>query len=308
MPGPKVSIVICTYNRGYLLAESIQSLGHQSVDPSCYEVIIVNNNSTDNTKDIVKDFTDKYDNFRMVLELKQGLSHARNRGYREAAYDWVAYMDDDAKAFPNYVERIQFVIDNYSFDCFGGVYLPWFKNKKPKWYKDTYQTNRNVKQVIGELGPDEYFSGGNCVFKRDLLIKSNGFCTQIGMTGDVPAYGEETLMIRELRKLNCRIGFDPELKVKHHVDQYKQNVRWFFISAYAHGRDSWKAFGINVSLFRVVKSLGNVFLLPVVRFPGNSFKAIRGDGYLQNFIIDTFSPSAAAWGEFVEGIRLLLKR
>lgn len=304
----KISVVICTYNRAELLKEAMQSLVCQTADPSYYEVIIIDNNSTDKTEPVVRSLMREHNFFRYVSEPKQGLSHARNRGYLEAAYDWVAYMDDDAKAFPNYIERMRYVIDNYAFDCFGGVYLPWFKNNKPKWYKNTYQTNRNLKNEIGKLGPNEYFSGGNCVFRKELLVKSNGFCSQIGMTGNGPAYGEETLMIRELRKLNCHIGFDPELKVEHYVEEYKLNVQWFFHSAYAHGRDSWKAFGINVSLFRIVKSLGNVFLLPVVRFPGNSLKTVRGDGYFQNFIIDTFSPSAAAFGVFVEGIRLLLKR
>ena len=304
----KISIIICTYNRAELLNETIKSLLNQTVEVSHYEIIIVNNNSTDNTAEIVRGFIDRYNNIRIVLESKQGLSHARNRGYKEAAFDWVAYMDDDAKAFPNYVERILYIIENYNFDCFGGVYLPWFKNKKPKWYKKDWQTNRNLKHETGELGPDKYFSGGNCVFRKDLLQKSNGFNTKIGMKGNTPAYGEETLMINDLRKLNYRIGFDPELKVDHYVDEYKQKVTWFFKSSYAHGRDGWKSFKTKVTFFRVVKSLGNMILLPIINLPGNFVRILTRGYYFQNFIIDTFTPSAVAWGEFVEGIQRLLKR
>jgi glycosyltransferase involved in cell wall biosynthesis len=304
----EISVIICTYNRSELLGEALYSLAHQTVDATCYEVIIVNNNSTDNTEEIVRHFIDTHDNFRVVTETQQGLSHARNRGYKEAAFDWVAYMDDDAKAFPNYVERILHVIENYDFDCFGGVYLPWFKNKKPKWYKNDWQTNRDLKCETGELGPDEYFTGCNCVFRKDLLVKTSGFSTEVGMTGDVTAYGEETLMVNELRKLNYKIGFDPKLKVDHYVDEYKQKVAWFFKSSYAHGRDGWKSFKTKVTFFRVVKSLGNMILLPVINLPGNFVKIFTKGYYFQNFIIDTFTPSAIAWGEFVEGIQRLLKR
>jgi glycosyltransferase involved in cell wall biosynthesis len=303
----KISIIICTYNRCELLKEALVSLVHQTADDSCYEVIIVNNNSTDNTEETVQPLIDKYDNFRLISESKQGLSHARNRGYREAVFDWVAYMDDDARAFDNYVERILYVIENYDFDCFGGVYLPWFKNKKPKWYKKEYQTNRNLKYETGELGPDEYFSGGNCVFRKDLLTKNNGFSTEVGMSGDAPAYGEETLMINDLRKLNCRIGFDPELKINHYVDEYKQKVTWFFKSSYARGRDSWLSFQDRVSFFNTVRALANAIVLPFVKFPRSFLRLFSRGYYIQNFIIDVFELSTHALGRFIKGAKLLIK-
>jgi glycosyltransferase involved in cell wall biosynthesis len=304
----KISIIICTYNRCELLDEALLSLARQTVDASCYEVIVVNNNCTDKTKETVKRYTDKHKNFRMVWASEQGLSHARNRGFREAVFGWVAYMDDDARAFPNYVERMIYVIDNYKFDCFGGVYLPWFKNKKPKWYREEYQTNRNRKLETGELETNKYFSGGNCVFRKDLLVKNGGFSTEIGMNGDITAYGEETLMINNLRELNCIIGFDPELKIDHYVNPNKQKVTWFFKSYYAHGRDSWKSFKIKVTLFQVLKALGNMGLLPIINFPRSFLRMFTREYYFQNFIIDTFRPSALACGQFVEGIRKLLKR
>lgn len=305
--GNKVSVVICTYNRADLLKEALQSLIHQTADPSCYEVIIVDNNSTDKTVEVVHNLIREKEFFRYVLEPKQGLSHARNRGYVEAAYDWVAYVDDDAKVFPNYVERIQHVIDNYKFDCFGGVYLPWYNNIKPKWYRDEYQTNVHVQTKTGELPANKFFSGGNCVFRKDLLKQSDGFNVEIGMTGNVTAYGEETLLINKLRQLNYKIGFDPELKVEHYVAIYKLNVKWFFKSAYAHGRDGWKIFKVEATWFRVVKSLGNMLLLPITLFPNKFLRVFSREYYFQNFFIDTFTPSAAAWGQFVEGVRLLLK-
>ncbi len=86
-----------------------------------------------------------------MTEFAQGLSHARNRGYREAQAAWVAYMDDDAKAYPDFVERILYITDQYPFDAVGGMFLPWYKYGKPKWFRDTYASNGRLLDQVGIL-------------------------------------------------------------------------------------------------------------------------------------------------------------
>ena len=81
---------------------------------------MINNNSTDHTEEIVKEFIKKYDNYHIIQEKEQGISYARNRGIKEAKADYIAYLDDDVRPFENYVERIIWVINNYEliFLCF----------------------------------------------------------------------------------------------------------------------------------------------------------------------------------------------
>ena len=102
----KISVIVCTYNRAYLLKNCLRSLVDQLVETSTFEVIIVNNNATDDTEEVAKSFTEKYPNFRYIIEPNQGLSNARNRGYKEAKGEYVAYIDDDARAYTDWVENI----------------------------------------------------------------------------------------------------------------------------------------------------------------------------------------------------------
>ncbi len=79
-----ISVVVCTFNRANMLATILQSLCEQSIETSEYEVVVVDNNSTDDTREVVDEFHRCFSNIRYCSESKQGLSHARNRGWREA--------------------------------------------------------------------------------------------------------------------------------------------------------------------------------------------------------------------------------
>ena len=94
---PSISVVVCTFNRAQLAATAIESLCEQTADKSQYEVIVVDNNSQDNTREVTEDFCSRYPNLRYCLEEEQGLSHARNRGWRESRGVYVAYVDDDCR-------------------------------------------------------------------------------------------------------------------------------------------------------------------------------------------------------------------
>ena len=90
-----ISVVICTYNRAALLANLLENLSAQSIDPSTYEIIIVDNNSLDQTRNVVEAFATSHGNVSYGFEACQGLSWARNHGYRIARGEYVAYLDDD---------------------------------------------------------------------------------------------------------------------------------------------------------------------------------------------------------------------
>ena len=300
---PIVSIIVCTYNRSAILKEALQSFVEQTAEKKLYEVLVVNNKSTDQTQTIAEQFAACNENFRVVMENRQGLSHARNRGYKEANADWVAYMDDDARAFKNWVERVLYVIHNYDFDCFGGVYLPWYKYGRPKWFLDRYGSNQNKIKAIGELPNDLYVSGGNCVFKRSLLEQFNGFPCNLGMTGEKIAYGEETLLQNRIRKKKYKIGFDPELLIEHAVLKKKLNIFWFIKSAYANGRGSWDTFDIDPSFPLLLNRLWHSVLSCFILLLNNTFRLMQPGYYLQNMIIDSFMTLSYTIGATIQGLK-----
>jgi glucosyl-dolichyl phosphate glucuronosyltransferase len=91
------SIVICTHNRAEILQDAVLSACSQSYNVQKYEIIVVDNNSTDDTKKLIANLQDKYPKIRYIFEKDQGLSNARNRGWREARGKYVGYIDDDCK-------------------------------------------------------------------------------------------------------------------------------------------------------------------------------------------------------------------
>ncbi|HPZ07617.1 MAG TPA: glycosyltransferase family 2 protein [Candidatus Eremiobacteraeota bacterium] len=304
----KVSVVICTYNRAELLKDALQALLNQTADKSLYEVIIVNNNSTDNTGEIAEDFVKKYKNFTTVVEKKQGISNARNLGYKEVNTHCVAYLDDDIRVRENYIERILYVIDNYDFDCFGGVYNPWYKYGRPSWFKDEYET-KNYKTLpsIGEVPNNLYLGGGNLILKRAVLEEVGGFYPDLGMKGDKIYYGEENFLQRQLRKINKKIGFDPELIVDHAIVEKKMHVSWFLKSAWMKGKCYWVTFEVKPTFFNVMSSLHRPLYDLLRQLPEALINLFRSDYYIENFIIDVFEIPAGKVSKIIEGFRLLLR-
>src|SRR5258706_654344 len=122
MPDIKISAVICTYNRAEYLGRAIESLAHQDLDSAGYEIIVVDNNSTDTTAQLVKNSIEAYPSIqiRYVLETEQGLSAARNRGAHEAAGNYIAYVDDDARAVQGWLSSLLASFLKLQAACIGG--------------------------------------------------------------------------------------------------------------------------------------------------------------------------------------------
>lgn len=299
---PKISVIICTYNRASLLEEALQSLVNQTAGKSLYEVIVVNNNSTDNTQEIAERFAKGYDNFRVVFESQQGLSHARNRGFKEANAHWISYLDDDARVFDNYVQRINYVIVNYNFDCFGGIFLPWYKYGKPKWLPDDLVTKKRNLEDIGIL-KEGYVPGSVIVLKKSILEHVGGFLPSLGMNGSKISYGEDGFLVRKIRKEGFVIGFDPWLKVEHLVNIYKLTPWWYVKSEYAKGRVFWDTFEVTVTWGRILRSFVGGCYQICKGLLLSSPKLLQNEYYLQNWIIDVFCPGALRIGTLASGIR-----
>ena len=102
----KLSVIICTYNRVELLGKCVNSLMTQTARKENYEIIVIDNNSTDNTADLIRKIKIINSNLRYVKEANQGLSYARNRGWKEAKGEYIAYIDDDCKADNNWCKHI----------------------------------------------------------------------------------------------------------------------------------------------------------------------------------------------------------
>jgi glycosyltransferase involved in cell wall biosynthesis len=237
-----LSIVICTHNRSGMLATALESLVCQVAPLENYEILVVDNHSTDETKRVVERFATKLKNLCYVYESEIGLSAARNRGWQEAHGRYVGYLDDDAKVPLEWVSVALEVIDRIAPEAFGGPYFAFYNSPKPAWFKDEYATYVKGNESR-RLNEEEYLSGCNLFIRRDVLDELNGFNTALGMTGKKIAYGEETSFLKILReKYPCAyIYYEPRLFIYHLVRDEKMDLwRWpkrFLID----GRYSYRA-------------------------------------------------------------------
>jgi glycosyltransferase involved in cell wall biosynthesis len=105
---PEISVIICSYNRSSYIINAVNSLFHQTMQRDRFEVVVVDNNSIDNTGELVREFinTHPYFNLHYMTEKRQGASYARNTGAAIAKAPLLCFMDDDAVAEPDFLERI----------------------------------------------------------------------------------------------------------------------------------------------------------------------------------------------------------
>lgn len=220
------------------MASALRSVCEQTLDPSRYEVIVVDNNSTDETKRYTVDVSRTFSHIRYCFEEKQGLSYSRNTGFHTARGQYIAYIDDDCTVPKNWLYLAQEVIEQIGPAMFGGPYRPFYNATKPQWYHDKYGSY-DVGTAAKELARDEYLCGTNMFFRRDLLEQLGGFNTNVGMMGERLGYGEETVIQRRIWNEYPKevIYYDPKLIVSHLVRAEKMSIRWCAKQMFASGRD-----------------------------------------------------------------------
>ena len=256
-----LTIAICTYNRAHILPEALTSLLQQTVPPEDYSILIIDNNSTDHTQELVESFKDKFTDIRIVLENNQGLSHARNRALKECRTEWLAFLDDDAKAHPDWVETILQTIEKGDFDGFGGPYYAWpHYGAAPRWLPEDFGTYESP-QGYGLLKGDTYIPGGNSVLYCDAARSIGKFSTELGMNGNRCGYGEETQFFERMRAAGYRMGYVPQMKIDHCVLPYKYTLRWQMRSAFEYGKAAAN-FPENIKKFMLLRCLWHCFRAP----------------------------------------------
>jgi glycosyltransferase involved in cell wall biosynthesis len=130
-----ISAVITTYNRSEMLAKALEALLSQKPVGVRYEVIAVDNNSTDNTRATIEAFIAKgHANLRYVFEPRQGIAHGRNAGIAAARADIIAFTDDDVVVTDNWIAVIKRAFaENPEVEYIGGKILPDWTEPPPKW-------------------------------------------------------------------------------------------------------------------------------------------------------------------------------
>lgn len=220
------SAVICTHNRSSLLADCINSLLNQNIDSENFEILIIDNNSTDNTKEIATDFCKKHNNIKYFFEKAVGYSAPRNCGWKNASGKIVAYIDDDEIAAPNWIESIlnTFQIEEEP-DIIGGIYEVRYDETPPEWFTDSMGgTNKNRQKGVLNRRADCYLAGGNIALKKEVLEKLNGFSNDFDMKDGVLMMGEDTDICQRAKNAGFKLYYNPEIVIYHRMNSNNYDI------------------------------------------------------------------------------------
>lgn len=236
---PQYSLIICTYNRHKVLAICLESIARLVAPADVqFEVLLIDNNSQDATPQTFSDIRkglpeDQSENWSYFLEKKQGLSHARNRGFDESSGKWLVFLDDECELEPDWIARLHREIEKHAPLMIGGPYRGKFlPNINLSDYAPDFLERYGDSYHLRDHWPGRWLlkpglSGGNMAVRRDTLEKAGLFDPDLGMSGSKISYGEETeLQIRILEnKPDHSIYYSPELALVHYIRPEKTGVR-----------------------------------------------------------------------------------
>jgi glycosyltransferase involved in cell wall biosynthesis len=169
-----LSVVLSTYNRGAQLSNALEKLLQQETNGIEYEIIIVDNNCTDHTKELVQSYIARDRHFRYVFERRQGLSYGRNAGIEAARADLIVFCDDDVEVSPSWVQKnYEAGVKFPDADYIGGKVMPIWSGPVPRWVRNTM-----APFALSMLGDEPLVASPekpHCLVGASLAIRRRAF-------------------------------------------------------------------------------------------------------------------------------------
>ena len=178
-----VSVVVPTRNRSPLVRIALDSLLAQSANGVRYEVLVVDNNSTDDTARTVATYGE-VGHIRYLFEAREGPSHARNRGVEESSAPIVAFTDDDVRVSESWVARLKSTFDRHAdVDCVGGRVLPEWPDEPPSWMTKSHWgplalVDYGPAPLRTDTAPPLCLLTANMAVRRSAIVSVGGFDSQ----------------------------------------------------------------------------------------------------------------------------------
>jgi glycosyltransferase involved in cell wall biosynthesis len=214
-----------------LLGQTLEQLT-RVVDPGVpWEVIVVNNNSTDATDAIIAAFATRLP-IRGIVEPRAGLSNARNRAVDEACGEYIVFTDDDVLVEPEWLVAYDAAFRRYpDAGQFGGPIDPWFEGAPPDWLRESFSLIGPAFAAIDHgrdprrLDDDHPAFGAN-IAARTAVLRQYRFDPSLGRTGNNMLSGEETTLFAAMRRDGVIGWWVPGARVRHFVPRHRQTLAY----------------------------------------------------------------------------------
>ena len=229
-----ISVIICTYNREKYIYNVLKSIAENDLSRKEYEVVLVNNNSTDNTEQECRRFEADFPEvkFRYCLETSQGLSYARNCGIRQSEGDLLAYVDDDATVNKEYLSTYaRFFAKRPDAVAAGGPILPVYETEEPSWM--THYTRQLItgKLYLGdkerEFPRGAFPGGGNACYRKSVFDTVGLFNVELGRKGNSLIGAEEKDLFDKMTTNGMHFYYLPTAILYHIIPPHKLTQDYF---------------------------------------------------------------------------------
>lgn len=239
----KISLIIATYNRGEQLLRTLMSVAGQTLDRELWELIVINNNSTDNTADVFEQFAAEHPEVdaSIVFEPRQGVSHARNRGIKESRGEIIVSVDDDEEIVADFLQEYLYFFESAPMAmAAGGRIVARYDSPKPKWLSPL--TERPIAGTL-DLGDEiiefpkrKFFGAGNMGIRREMFDKYGLLDTSLGRTGTTLMGGEEKDLFMRYRNAGAKMYYLPDAIIYHLIPEHRLTKEYFTRLCYLIGR------------------------------------------------------------------------
>jgi len=230
----RLDVIVPTYNRQDLLPLSLNSLFAADV-PAGLEVsvTVVDNNSTDGTRQVVESFKERFgERIQYCFEKQQGRSHALNAGINATSGDLVGIIDDDEEVDRNWINAAFEAFSTKDLDFIGGPYIPHWSATPPDWLPREYGgvvgwVDGGDKEVPFDRNYPGILMGGNVVLKRSILEKVGLYTTWLGRTDKGLLTGEDEELYGRLLASGAKGMYLPQMMIYHHVTPERLTKSYF---------------------------------------------------------------------------------
>jgi glycosyltransferase involved in cell wall biosynthesis len=238
MPRLRVTVAVVTFNRSRYLRETLAGLVRQDYPADGWDLLVIDNNSTDDTRDVVASFMASTPSPRRVVETRPGLDHGRNRAIEEARGDVIALVDDDIIVEPDWLAQLVAPFSSqssHSIGVVGGEVVPVFPDGIPAWLEGSHRPLR-FRLDPGPLPADQAPMGANFAFPKWVFARFGNFDTQLDRQGSKLFGGGDSNMIRRIRSAGLEAWFVPGAKVLHQIPAARLTLSYALRHAFDSAR------------------------------------------------------------------------
>lgn len=262
-----ITVVLCTYNRCDSLARALASVAVSRMPASTsWEVLVVDNNSTDQTRHVVERFQSQYPGrFRYIFESRPGKSNALNTAIHQTEARILAFMDDDVQVEPDWLHMLTRIFDDPQYAGAGGRILPESEFTPPRWL-GTSERYALAPLAMFDLGPtagglQEPPFGTNMAFRHEVFMRYGDFRRDLGPRPGSEIRSEDTEFGMRVLQGGERLWYEPGAVVHHAIARSRVTrnyfLKWWYDKARADVREQgnvpgtrWCVAGVPLHMIR----------------------------------------------------------